>query len=144
MAVHDADTMSTSFRKATSPSGAEVRRRRCSSRECHEVSFCVFPRERQAGRRAWTPSWPQMRRNRASGHRRGLVSAASASDSSSSLWHPQVSQSCLYRATVSSLKSSGRATSCSICFARACKSTTRGCPIGSPPWSPGSRNGAPG
>ena len=135
---------STSDRVCSLASGCEALRRRCDRRACQLVSLSAFPIERQAGSRISSFSWPQARRSRAIGHRRGDFSAARCTVSSLALWHPQLAQSRLKRATVSCRISSGSATSCSMCFDRAWIIATTGCATGQPPRSLGRLSGPAG
>ena len=101
---------STSDRVCSLASGCKALRRRCDRRACQLVSLSAFPIERQAGSRISSFSWPQARRSRAIGHRRGDFSAARCTVSSLALWHPQLAQSRLKRATVSEFKLSYEST----------------------------------
>ena len=90
------------------------------------------------------PSCPHALSRRAIGHRLGLCSLARYRASSRSFRHPQLVQRIRYLFTVSVRNSSGSATSCRICVASVCTSTTLGCSRGVPPVSVGSWNWAEG
>ena len=103
----------------SSAQGANVIRRRCARRQYQLVSRSLFPIERQTGSRTSTPSGLYARRSRATGQRRCLRSCTRCAASSRALWQPQEAQSLLKRSIVSCQRSSGSATSCSMCFDRA-------------------------
>jgi hypothetical protein len=147
MAAHEAVASSRSERKSSSASGAEAPWLRCMRRESQLVSRVAFLRA-EKGRPGKLTADTQPGRpgagiagtdeicalTRAPKLRQFLLIAGIADST----------RSCFYQGMVFVHISSGRVTNCSICFARACVSTTRGRPIGPPPCTQGSRTGDTG